>query len=272
MSDPMFPDEKSPSAVMKTHDEADQGHMTLWEHLEELRWVIIKAGSVFMLAAIVIGIGAVQFKELVEWPLDRGIALAGAEALELRTRGSMEIFGMIFQLIFFGAIGVSLPFVLYFLAGFIAPGLTARERALLRPVCLSLLALFFAGCALAYFMVLPAMFAVSIFLNDLFGYQELWAPGEVYGTVVSITLAMGLVFEFPVILVALIYLDILEISNLRQGRRYAFVIIIVFAAFITPTGDPLSLFMVSLPLYALYEGAIIVGQRLLRRRDPMDDW
>ncbi|MGF1451783.1 MAG: twin-arginine translocase subunit TatC [Opitutales bacterium] len=261
-----------PPAVMEDHDGGEASEMTLWEHLEELRWVILKSGVAFVIAGALIGIGLLNFKAALDWPLDRAEAMAQVEGgVDIRTREVTEIFSVIFQLLFFGSLGMSLPFALYFLARFIAPGLTKEERQLLRPVCLALLALFFAGCALSYFFVLPMMFFVSIKLNAFMGFTEMWSPGSYYGSVVSITLALGLIFQFPVVLVALVHLGILEVDTLRRGRRYAFLILVIFSAFVTPTGDPVTLFMVAVPLYGLYEGAIAVGQRLLSR-NPMNDY
>ncbi len=244
--------------------------MSLWDHLEELRWVLLKTAIVFVVAGTVIGCSLLAFQGMLNWPLNQAEAITG-QTVALRTGGPAEIFSVLFQMVFFGALGLALPAALYFLAQFVAPGLTPKERRMLRPVCWALLGLFFAGAALAFFLVLPMMFVISIQLNQLFGFEELWTPGAYYGSVVSITLALGMVFQFPLVLIVLVQLGILSVAGLREARRYAVVIVLIFAALITPTGDPITLGLVFLPLYSLYEGSILVGQRLRPFNDSDDD-
>lgn len=265
MTSPEQPPAPQPD-VTKNHDDEGGPGMTLWEHLEDLRWVLLKSLLIFVLGAVAVGLFSVTFKAVLDWPLTQGAALAGAQGENiLRTRGPVEVFGFIFQMVFFGALAIALPFALYFTSGFVAPGLTPRERQMLRPVCLATLALFVAGCALSYLLVLPMMIAASVWMNDVYGFETWWAPGPYYGAVVWTTLGLGIIFEFPLVLVVLQYLDILDAQTLRAGRRYAVVIILIFAALITPTGDPITLMLVSAPLYALYEGAIAVGEKVVRR-------
>lgn len=256
-------------APFDTDDEAlnsrSDSAMTLWEHIEELRWVLVKTLVAFTLFTVLIALLLFPFKGVLDLPLTRGLAMAGIDQeLVLRTAGPVEPFAVMFQIVFFGAIALTLPFALYFLAQFVAPGLTEKERRILRPSCLAILGLFLLGAAFSYVFVLPMTIFASFWMHGQLNFVPLWSPTMYYGTVVWMTLGLGMLFEFPLILLLLQYLGILTTRHLQLGRRYAIVVILILAALITPTGDPITLFVVALPLYALYEAAIATGKRFIR--------
>ncbi len=241
--------------------------MGLLDHLEELRFVLMKSVTVLFLCMVLVTVFAVPFAGLLYWPLEQAHVLAGdSQAVDvLRTDGPLSVFSFLLQLGFFGGLGLALPYVVYQLARFVAPGLTPQERRLLRPVCFAILVLFILGTALSFFLLLPASLAVSLKLNQAFAFQPFWTPGNYFGVLIWMTIGLGIFFQFPLILIILQYLDILPAKALRHYRRYAFLLILVFAAFITPP-DPFSLMLMAPPLYLLYEGAILVGERLVARK------
>lgn len=248
--------------------------MGFWDHVEELRWVLIKSSVIFMIAfCLVLGF-AVWFADVLQWPLMRAFAMIGDPQRDilLRTDGPLNVFGFLLQLGFFGAIGVSLPFILYFIVSFISPGLTDQEKSVLRPVCLSILMLFLIGAFVAFFLLLPFYLFVSLKFEQMFNFASLWTPVKYYGLVVWTTLGLGVVFQSPLIIIILMYLDIVTAEQLRSGRRYAIVIILVLSAFLTPGGDPITLSVTAIPLYALYEGALIVGARVRARKKEEFDF
>jgi len=128
--------------------------------------------------------------------------------------------------------------------------------------------LFIAGAAMTYFIILPFSLAFTIeFTFDVLGLDT-YRPeaGNYYSTVIWMTFAVGLAFEFPLIIVLLTWIGILSVEKLRRNRRMVFVILMISAALITPGGDPVSLSILTIPLYVLYEFSILSGTFIERRR------
>lgn len=167
------------------------------------------------------------------------------------------------KLAFCVALMVSMPWLLYQAWAFVAPGLYKREKRLAFPLLASALALFYAGCAFAYFIVLPAVFA---FL------QRVTPPGVAMMTdisayldfVLAIFLAFGISFELPVALVILVLLGWVTPAQLREWRGYAIVGIFFIAAILTPP-DVVSQLLLALPMIALYELGIIAARMVAPR-------
>jgi sec-independent protein translocase protein TatC len=174
------------------------------------------------------------------------------------------------QIALLGGLVLSMPFSLYFLACFIAPGLTDRERRVVRPACTAAFVLFLAGVGVAFFIILPLTLTVSVKFNQLMDFQVLLAASEYYNMVVWFSLATGAIFQFPLILIILIFIQVLTVGQLKAARRAVFVGMMVFSAFLTPGGDFLSLPLTTGILYGLYELAILVGRRLEKKRDSVD--
>tara|TARA_Y100000588_G_scaffold284233_1_gene301811 strand:- start:68 stop:1552 length:1485 start_codon:yes stop_codon:yes gene_type:complete len=172
------------------------------------------------------------------------------------------------KICFLGGLGISLPFIFYFIGGFVVPGLTAKEKSVLFPGCVAAFILFLAGAAMTYFVILPFSLAFTIeFTFDVLGLDT-YRPeaGNYYSTVIWMTFAVGLAFEFPLIIVLLTWIGMLSVEKLRKNRRMVFVILMISAALITPGGDPVSLSILTIPLYFLYELSILSGSFIERRR------
>lgn len=172
------------------------------------------------------------------------------------------------KICFLGGLGISLPFIFYFIGGFVIPGLSIKEKSVLFPGCVVAFLLFLAGAAMTYFVILPFSLAFTIeFTFDVLGLDT-YRPeaGNYYSTVIWMTFAVGLAFEFPLIIVLLTWIGVLSVEKLRNNRRMVFVILMVSAALITPGGDPVSLSILTIPLYVLYELSILSGTFIERRR------
>jgi sec-independent protein translocase protein TatC len=169
---------------------------------------------------------------------------------------------------------MSMPFVLYFLAAFVAPGLTDKERKVVRPACFAAFLLFLSGVAFAFYVILPLTLAFSVRLNMFFGFDLFWAASDYYNMVVWFSLATGAFFQFPLIIVILVYLGVLPVEKLKSVRRAVFVGLMIFSAFLTPGGDFISLPLTTGCMYALYELAIWVGARVekKKREAELDEW
>ena len=167
------------------------------------------------------------------------------------------------KLSFFVAVLLAMPVLLYQAWAFVAPGLYQNERRLAKPLLVAAVALFYAGCAFAWFLVLPTVFgfltAVTpegvAMMTDITRYLDF---------VLVILLAFGISFELPVAVVVLVLLGVVTPAQLREYRGYVVVGVFIVAAVITPP-DVVSQLLLAIPMCLLYEIGIVAGA-LLRRR------
>lgn len=233
--------------------------MTLVEHLSELRRRIfigllaVGAGTVigFFFAPDVIRI----LKEPIPGPL---FFTQPGGALFLQIKLALMV-----------GLALGSPVVLYQLWAFVSPGLTDRERRMARPWIP--LAIFFlvAGVAVAY-AILP--FTAAFLLGfEIDGVIEPLITADAYfGFVTVLFLAFGLVMQFPIVLVLLSKVGIVNVERLRRGRRYVVLGIVIFAVVVTPGGDPISPIIMSAVMYPLYELTIWLVARGQRAVPPSD--
>ena len=177
------------------------------------------------------------------------------------------------KICFLGGIGISLPLILYFVGSFVVPGLTKDEKKVFLPGCIAATILFIAGASMTYFFILPYSLAFTIeFSFNVLGL-DVYRPeaGNYYSTIIWMTFAVGIAFQFPLVLILLIKIGILNVTKLRSNRRLVLVILMVSAALITPGGDPVSLCILTIPLYILYELAIITGS-IIEIRKKKREW
>ena len=132
------------------------------------------------------------------------------------------------------------------------------------------------GILFAFFVILPLTLGFTVRLNEMLGFDLLWAASDYYNLVVWFSLATGLFFQFPLIIIVLIYLNIVPIRVLESSRAAVFVGLMIFSALVTPGGDFVSLPVITGMMYALYELAIFIGAKIDKRRakvemDSMDD-
>ncbi len=167
------------------------------------------------------------------------------------------------KLAFFAALLVSMPWLLYQAWAFVAPGLYRRERKLALPILGSALVLFYAGCAFAFFLVLPMVFGFLARVTPT-GVAMMTDISAYLDFVLVLFLAFGLSFELPVALVILALLGWVTPKQLREGRGYAVVGVFVIAAVLTPP-DVISQLMLAIPMCLLYEAGIIAATMVTPR-------
>ena len=247
-------------------DDEVEGGMPFLEHLEEFRWTVGRSIVAFLIGVIIVGCLMPHVGAFLQLPLIQAYGSAEMVGEKLITYKPMGVFSVFIQIALLGGLVLSMPFVLYFLACFIAPGLTERERKVVRPACAAAFLLFLAGVAVAFYAILPLTLAFSVRFNQVMGFQVLLAASEYYSMVVWFSLATGAIFQFPLIIVILIFIQVLTTEKLKAIRRAVFVGAMVFAALLTPGGDFLSLPLTTGILYALYELAILVGCRIEKKR------
>jgi sec-independent protein translocase protein TatC len=167
------------------------------------------------------------------------------------------------KLAFFVALIIAIPVVLYQLWAFVAPGLYRNEKRLAMPILVSSVALFYIGCAFAYFFVLPAVFTFMTAVAPE-GVAVMPDIGRYLDFVLALFLAFGLCFEVPVVLVILVTLGVVTTAQLAASRRYAIVGSFVIAAVLTPP-DVFSQLMLAIPMCLLYEIGILSARSLSRQ-------
>lgn len=176
--------------------------------------------------------------------------------------GPLDAFATRLKVATYGGIVLALPVWLFQLWRFITPGLDPREKRYAVPFVLSSVALFAVGAFVALVTLPQALdFLLSVGGEE---QQPLLAADKYISLVSLMIVAFGLAFEFPVVLVFLLIAGILRTEQLRRFRRWAVVLVFAFAAVITPSQDPYSLFFMAVPMYAFYEMSILIGKALKR--------
>lgn len=237
--------------------------MSMLEHLFELRDRIIKS-------AIAIAVGAAVawflYPQIFELLLDPYCDLQGAEiddCLLLQTE-PLEGFSVRLKIAGYGGIALAMPVLLWQVWRFVTPGLYAHEKKWAYPFVFAGMALFVLGAGLAFYSLTPALeFLVNVGGE---GLDQQFRPAPYFELITYMMLAFGVGFEFPIVLIFLQLAGILEAKTLRANRRYAVVAIVVIVAVITPSGDPYTLGILSIPMYLFYEGSILIGMLLTRKR------
>jgi len=231
------------------------------EHLEDLRWTVVKMAISLFVAMIL----AFAFREQLTALLQRPLQQLEPRLRTLQALGITDSITISFNLAFYAGIVLAFPLLLYFLAEFVLPALTAVEKRLLLPGIAASFGLFLAGVIACYVWLLPV--TVLFFFNDAesLGWIPAWTVREYYSFVTRFTVGFGLAFELPVVVLVLVRIGLVTYEFMARTRPYAVVLIFVLAAIITPTPDMLTLLAMSLPMYLLYESCIWIAWFMQRR-------
>lgn len=244
--------------------------MGFLDHLEELRWTIMKSVAAFLAAFVVVAVFFDQTLAFLRWPLEIGLAGAPADSFTLISTSAAAIFGAYLMVCLLGALPLALPPVMFFIAQFVAPALTDKEKRLVVPAFIATLLLFFVGGAFSYFLLVPSLVKVSVASNAYMGVKLMLEVDKYFSMLVWMIVLMGLSFQFPVVIQILVYLDMVTVARLRSWRRMVVLGCAIAAALITPTGDPFNMMIVALPLYLLYEIALMVASGYTARKAARD--
>lgn len=236
----------------------DEHRQPILEHLNELRWRLVKSAVALTIGAIIAFFFRDWLFELLESPYRLAIDDADALAQFQVTEG----FSVAMRLALFGGTLLASPVLLYQIWAFVNPALTARERKWTVPIVIALAVLFSGGVAFGYF-ILPR--GLEFLLGIQGGLEPIIGVSSYISLALRFLLVFGLAFEFPVFLFAAAATGLLSSQQLGQGRRWAVLIIVVLGAVVTPTGDPLTLMALSIPLYLLYELTILLVKLILRK-------
>jgi sec-independent protein translocase protein TatC len=234
--------------------------MPFLDHLEDLRWRILKSLAAVVFAACAAFPLTGFILDLLTLPNDR---LASPARLIFLKPAGMLMLRM--EIAIAAGLTVALPIVLYQLWQFIAPGLLHRERRLFPPILFSTILCFAAGAGFAYGVMIPAILP---FLYGM-GTESIEAVinvNEYASFLMRLILLTGLVFELPVVAFFLARIGLVTPALLRRIRKYSIVAIFVLSAVVTPTPDPVNQILLAIPLLILYEISILVAAVAYRRR------
>jgi sec-independent protein translocase protein TatC len=225
------------------------------EHLEDLRRMIVKMLIALGAAMIVCFAFRATLVRIMQAPL-RDV---GSQIGTLKALGITDSIVISFHLAFYAGIVISFPLLLYFLAEFVLPALTAVEKRFLFPAIGVSFALFLLGVLVCYFWLLPK--TILFFFRDTqsLGWAPTWTVQQYYSFVTRFTIAFGLAFELPVVVLALVRFGLVTYKFMARTRPYAIVFIFVLATIITPTPDILTLIALALPMCLLYESCIWIA-------------
>ena len=250
--------------------EGKDTEMSFWDHIEALRGTLFHSVLGVGLASVVFLAFPKPLFQAVFWPTRADFPLYRLPGLEF----SMDLINIDLSAQFFFYLKVAMlcglvvafPYVVWEIWKFIAPALYENEKKAVRKAFGLSSLLFYLGVAVGYFVVLPVclMFFVNFSVSDavvntisLSSYMSLFT---------SMVFLIGILFEFPTVILVLSSLGVVTRDNLKQWRKYAFVIVLVLAALITPS-DPFSMFVLAIPLYGLFEFSIL----LCRRKAPAEE-
>ena len=237
--------------------------MTFWDHLDELRSVIIRTMVVTVVAAAVAFCLKEQLFDIVLAPRSSDFItyrLMGVEpfSIHLMNTGLTEQFMIHLKTAMYAGVLVALPYIVYLLFGFISPALYDDERKYATLLCTSGYLMFMLGTLLNYFLIFPltvkflGTYQVSSDVANMLTLQSYM------DTMLMMNLVMGIIFELPVVSWILGRMGLINAQMMRVMRRHAVVAILVVAAIITPTTDAFTLFIVALPIWLLYELSIFI--------------
>ncbi|GIU83492.1 MAG: Sec-independent protein translocase protein TatC [Acidimicrobiales bacterium] len=234
--------------------------MTLLEHLAELRTRLIRS-----LLAIAVG-GVVcwlLYPRVLSDVLLEPLCTVRPDSCRLVITDPTQGLSARLWVASYGGVALAMPVILWQTWRFVTPGLYPNERRIAVGFLTSAIVLFAAGAVLAY-LTLPR--ALDFLIGVGGPVEAFFTPDSYIKLVVFLMIAFGVGFEFPVLLVFLQMVDVLQADTLRSWRRQAMVLIVAVVAFITPSGDPYTLLALSIPMYAFYEGSILFGVLRDRRR------
>ncbi len=242
---------------------AQTGEMTFWDHLEELRSSLFRMLAVFGVAVVVLFFFKdFLFDDVILAPSKSDFflyRLLGADfSLTLVNIEVAAQFMIHMKITFICALIVTFPYLVYEVWRFVAPALYEKEKKAVRGAFLFASVLFYIGVAVGYAIVFPLM------LNFFSGYHvspdipNTFSLSSYISMFTSMVTTFGIVFEFPTVALALSSLGLLTRDVLKSFRRHAICAVLIIAAIITPSGDPFSLLVVSVPLYVLYEFSILI--------------
>ncbi|HEU0011061.1 MAG TPA: twin-arginine translocase subunit TatC [Verrucomicrobiae bacterium] len=309
---------------VETYPEEDGGGpvKTFLEHLEDLRWMLIKCVATVFVAMLICMIGGNYLVKILTWPLTEAEQLGlgrdpsivvhfgtnvitrvptndlpaglwgtnrpGSLQIMLKPTGSnylvevepdpvpwkppsrgivnlvalgpLSAILVAMKLALYGGLILSAPFLLYFIGQFVLPALKLREKKLLYQIVSFGSALFFMGVTFCYFVIMAVALSATVQFSEWLGFGSSdWRAEDYISFACKFMLGMGLAFELPVVILTIVKIGLLDYVKLRKFRSYWIVVSLVVSAFITPSGDPVTMVLFAMPLWVLYEISVLIA-------------
>lgn len=267
--------------------EANADKQSFWEHFDVLRVAILKSLGVAMVCAVV----AFCFKDalftiifapgnsdFVTYRLLQSVStwLTGVDVVtddffvKLINTGLAEQFIVHMKAAFCAGVICASPYILYQLFRFVSPALYANERKYIVRMMGGGYLMFAIGVMVSYFVVFPLTFRFLGTYQVSSDVENMISLQSYISTFMTMSLAMGVIFEIPVLSWLFAKVGFLSVDFMRRYRKHAIVIILVVAAVITPTSDVFTLLLVALPMWLLYEVSILIVKRTGRTNSDID--
>jgi sec-independent protein translocase protein TatC len=308
-----------PEGTQPDPEEGEGGPVkTFLEHLEDLRWTLIKVTSTLAVAMLVCFIGGNYLVRFLTYPLHLALSLQAPKQTDtvvihwgtnvvaklartnlaavlppqgtnvhafnilpkttngeivltlqpeepavlqktdglvlLKNYGPISAFMVAIKLALYGGLVLGLPFILYFIGQFVLPALKVKEKEfVLRSLGMGAF-LFILGMAFCYFIMLQVALGATVQFSNWLGFgADEWRAEDYISFVCVFMLVMGVSFELPIVILALVKIGLLDFEKLNSFRAYWVVLELVICAFLTPSGDPFTMFLMAIPLHLLYE-------------------
>lgn len=248
-----------------SEDENDDSEMPVIEHLIELRTRLIR----IILAIVVVFVALLPFNGDIYTLFARPVLANLLPDQTMLVKDAIDVLLTPIKVCFIIAVLVTIPWILYQIWAFVAPGMYRHEKRLMLPILLSSTVLFYIGVLFAYFVILPIMFNFLIgielpgvtFMPDITNYMSVS---------IAMFFAFGVVFEAPVATVILVMLGVVSTETLASKRPYIILGAFVVGMLLTPP-DIFSQTLLALPLLVLFELGLLIARRLERQREEAEN-
>ena len=267
-------------------NEDGKAEMSFIDHLEDLRWHVIRSVIAILIGAVVAFIYAKDIVDKILFaPADNNfvtykwlcnishslglgdmVCLAGVDA-KFQSNTMTGQFISTFTIAFIGGFIIAFPYVFWEFWKFVKPALSQKELKKTKGVIFWVSLLFFTGVLFGYYILTP--FMVNFYFSYTLSDKIVNLPNfsDYIENLVYTTVGIGVLFQMPLLVMVLARVGFITSKFLRKYRRHAFVIILIAAAIITPSTDPFSLTIVTIPLYLLFEASIIIASRINKRQE-----
>ncbi len=232
------------------------GKMPIMGHIREMRDRVFKSAIAIAVSTAIAFIFCPQIIEFLKAP---------AGNIELQAIEVVENLAVFFKVALAGGIIISMPFLVYQLFAFVSPALTSKEKGYIYKILPAVTVMFLGGVTFAYFIALPP--ALSFLQNFMSGMAETqWRISDYINIVTRLIIAVGLVFETPIIIMFMSRMGLVSPQWLARRRKIWIVVSFILAALITPTFDPINQTIIAVPLIILLELSIILSRFVYKKR------
>lgn len=276
-------------ALFKRKLDDTGAEMSFIDHLEALRWHLVRSVIAVVVGAIIIFVYAKEVVSVIVMGPARNdfitysvmcklgqklhlgdVLCLGGFTIKFQSNAMTEQFMTTFTIAFVGGFIVAFPYVFWEFWRFIKPALSQKEAKRTSGIIFWVSVLFFMGVAFGYYVLTPFMvnFYSNYSLSPLI--QFLPTLSDYIENLIWTTVGIGVLFQMPLLIMFLSKIGIVSPTFLKKYRRHAFVVILIAAAIITPSTDPFSLTLVTIPLYALFEASVVLSSRVYKQREKAE--